>query len=264
MKRDSLRCVQASNASLMTLDGTRTFLVGRERPVVIDPGPDEPVHLKRVMDVLGGRTPLCILLTHRHADHAGGAARLADRTGAPLRAATAEGGAEPLADGETIETDVGTLQAIATPGHTPDHLAFLWEGPEGRAVFTGDLVMGEGATALVAEPEGHVAAYLASLERVRSLDADRLYPTHGHAIEDPAAALDRYRAHRESRIAQVRQVLAAHEACSPADLLDEVYGADLHPKLAAHARGSIAAILTFLEGRGEIRVGRDGCYHPAS
>ena len=264
MKRDSLRCVQASNASLMTLGGTRTFLVGDARPVVIDPGPDDPAHLDRVMEVLGGRTPLCILLTHRHADHAAGAGTLAARTGAPIRAATAEGGAEPLADGDTIETDAGTIQAIATPGHTPDHLAFLWEGPQGRVIFTGDLVMGEGATALVAEPEGHVAAYLASLERLRGLGADRLYPTHGPAIENPAEALDRYRRHRESRIAQVRQVLSAHEACSAGDLLDEVYGADLHPKLAAHARGSIAAILTFLEGRGEIRIGRDGCYHPAS
>ena len=135
------RVLQAANPSPMTLDGTRTFIVGRERPVVIDPGPDAPRHLDAIERALGGAVPVAILLTHAHGDHADAAAPLAARTGAPVWRGS---------DGDEVNTDAGPLRAIATPGHTPEHLAFLWD----RQLFAGDAFMGGSDTTLVAPPEG--------------------------------------------------------------------------------------------------------------
>jgi glyoxylase-like metal-dependent hydrolase (beta-lactamase superfamily II) len=252
-----LQVLRADNASPMTLDGTRTFVVGRDRPVVIDPGPDHPAHLDAVVAALGGARPAAILLTHAHPDHAAAAPILAMRTGAPVR--MARGALHPvpppgeavhwLADGEVVKTDAGPLRAVATPGHAPEHLVFVWTGapaPAGGAVFVGDLLMGEGDTTLVAPPEGDLAAYLASLDRVGRLRPDVLYPAHGPPLRDPEEAVARYRAHREARLEQVRQALRAHPGGDADALVDAVYGAELHPALRRAARGSIQAMLHLL------------------
>lgn len=252
-----LRVVRASNPSPMTLDGTRTFVVGRERPVVIDPGPDDPAHRDTLLDRLRGATPVAVLLTHAHPDHAGGAVALARALEAPLcmgpgalhspfPPSAVDGW---LADGERVETDAGALRVIATPGHAPEHLAFLWTGPDaptGGALFVGDLLMGAGDTTLVAPPEGNLRAYLRSLDRVREQGCGVLFPTHGPPLEDPPAALERFRAHRWARIEQVRRVLRdGHPDDAPA-LVGLIYGAELHPALREAAEGSIRAILRFL------------------
>jgi glyoxylase-like metal-dependent hydrolase (beta-lactamase superfamily II) len=251
----SPRVLLARNPGPMTLDGTRTFLVGRARPVVIDPGPALPEHLEALLVELGGARPAAIVLTHAHADHAEAALPLAERTGAPVMMARGAldsplpGGAVArwLADGDVVETDEGELRAVATPGHAPEHLALYW--PRGRALFVGDHLMGEGDTTLVSPPEGDLGAYLESLERLRGLEAEVLFPAHGPPLHDPAGAVERYLEHRRARIEQVRAALEAGAPASPEALVARVYGPELHPALAAAAAGSLRAILGYLEER---------------
>ncbi|HEX8394593.1 MAG TPA: MBL fold metallo-hydrolase [Longimicrobium sp.] len=255
------RTLLAPNPSPMTLDGTRTYLVGRVRPVVIDPGPDNPAHLDAIMDALQGHAPSLILLTHAHADHSAGAPELARRTGASVAfGAGADGwpwwrGAQTreLSDGDTVETDEGVLRAVRTPGHAPEHLCFLLvDGPERGALLGGDLFMGGSDTTLVAPPEGDLSEYLASLDRVEALRPTVLYPAHGPPIPDAVAAIGRYRAHRAARIAQVEAALADGPA-SPGELIERVYGPELNPALLGAAEGSLRAIVGHLTNLGRIR-----------
>jgi glyoxylase-like metal-dependent hydrolase (beta-lactamase superfamily II) len=252
-----LRTVLAANPSPMTLDGTRSYIVGHEAPVVIDPGPHLIAHLDAVESALAGRRPLAIVLTHAHPDHAAGAPELARRTGAPVR--MGRGSLHPgevqrdvsdwLSDGDTLETDAGRLRVLLTPGHTPEHLALAWTGrdaPAGGALFVGDLLMGSGDTTLVAPPEGDLLDYLHSLERLAEVGAGVLYPAHGHAITRPRAVLERYRAHRVERISQVVEALKMTPSASPEQLVDTVYGAELDPRLRSAAAGSIAAVLHYI------------------
>jgi len=260
---DALRTLLAPNPGPMTLDGTRTFIVGRERPAVIDPGPSAGTHLDDILAALGGRRPAAILLTHAHGDHSELADPLGTMTGAPVMIARTPGdrGDYPavsrwLVDGDAIDTDAGTLHAVATPGHAPDHVAYHW--PAADAVFVGDLFMGEGDTTLVAPPEGDLAAYLRSLDRIASLSPAVLYPAHGPPLTDPAEAVARFRRHREARIEQVVRALRQAGPSRPRELLDAVYGAELHPSLRTPAEGSLHAILGYLSAEGLARALPDG------
>ncbi|HEV2131916.1 MAG TPA: MBL fold metallo-hydrolase, partial [Longimicrobiaceae bacterium] len=270
-KSAGLRVVRAPNPSPMTLDGTRTFLVGRERPAVIDPGPADERHLAAILSTLGEARPAAILLTHAHPDHAALAPQLARATGAVVM--MGRGALDPsldpagvdrwLEEGEEIKTDAGPLRVLATPGHVPEHLAFLWRGgeaPPAGALFVGDLLMGEGDTTLVAPPEGDLAAYLHTLERIGELSPGVLYPAHGPALADPAAAVARFLAHRRERIEQVTRALRAVGVATPAELVESVYGAALHPELRAAAEGSIRAILRYLDEEGRVRHAGEGRY----
>ncbi len=237
-----LRTLLAPNASAMTLDGTRTFLVGRRRVAIIDPGPDDADHLRRVAAAVE-EAPATILLTHQHPDHAEGAAALGRLLGGVPRSMAAS----TLADGDAIPTDAGALHAVATPGHTPDHIALHW--PEESAIFVGDLMMGGLDTALVAPPEGNLTDYLASLDRLDALHAAVLYPAHGPEVRDPAAAIERYRAHRMHRLDQVRQALGSGVAGRDA-LVGAVYGADVPEGLQDFARAAIDAYVAYLREEG--------------
>lgn len=247
--RAGLRIIRAANSAPLTLDGTRTHIVGRAAAAIIDPGPDLPGHLDAVAEAIGDGVVVSILLTHDHPDHADGAAALGERLGTPVR--SARGGS--LAEGDRIETDAGVLHALATPGHTPDHVAFHWSA--GRAVFVGDLMLGGLDTALVAAPEGDLAAYLRSLDRVRDLDPEILYPAHGEAFTDPAAAVERYVSHRRERLERVRGALADAGAggASVDEVLTAVYGPELAPELRLAAAGATRAYLDFLAASGEAR-----------
>jgi glyoxylase-like metal-dependent hydrolase (beta-lactamase superfamily II) len=209
---------------------------------VIDPGPDVEAHVRAIASLVEGAESAVILLTHGHADHAAGAARLAARLDAPVL------GAGPveraLADGESVETDAGTLVALHTPGHDPAHLCFHW--PEQAALFAGDLVLGAGDTTWVAGYPGCVADYLASLARLRSLGLSRIYPTHGPPIDDVDARLTRFESHRRARIAQVGAVLDAHPAATRREILEHVYGDTVPPGLEAAAMESLGAVLDHL------------------
>jgi glyoxylase-like metal-dependent hydrolase (beta-lactamase superfamily II) len=264
MSRGALRVVPADNPSPMTLDGTRTVLVGWERPVVVDPGPADPRHLARLQEELDGRAPVAILLTHHHPDHAAAAPLLAAATGAPvLMGAGALDIGFPavradrwIGDGEVVETDAGALRAVTTPGHAPEHLAFLWTGPrapEGGILLVGDLLMGVGDTTLVSPPEGDLGAYLRSLERVGRLAPARLLPSHGPPLDDPPRAIERYLRHREERIARLVEALRQLGPSTPAALVDRIYGAELDPRLRTAAEGSLHAMLHYLADEARVR-----------
>lgn len=236
----------APNPSPLTLDGTRTYIVGRRRVAILDPGPLVQSHLDAVAEAVADAESVAILVTHDHPDHAPGARPLADRLGTPVRSASSG----TLREGDVVETDAGVLRALATPGHAPDHVAFEW--PEGRAIFCGDLMLGGQDSTLVAPPEGDLTDYIASLERLRVVRAAVLYPTHGEPFTDPDAAIERYLRHREERLAQVLGALAAG-AATPDIILERVYGGALDPRLAAAASGATLAYLAHLEGQGRAR-----------
>lgn len=236
-----IRWIRADNASPLTLDGTRTYIVGRVHVAIIDPGPQLPSHIDAVATALGDRADASILITHAHPDHDEGAAVLAARLGADVVRAS---------DGQIIATDGGSLKALATPGHTPDHISFLFETE--RAVFCGDLMMGGLDTALVARPEGNLGAYLASLRRLLEIAPAVIYPAHGEPISDPAAAIERYVTHRLERLAQVEAALRPGPRTSEA-LLDAVYGAALDERLRVYAVSAVEAYLDYLAENGRVR-----------
>jgi glyoxylase-like metal-dependent hydrolase (beta-lactamase superfamily II) len=221
--------IRAPNPSPMTLDGTNTYLVGGW---VVDSGPDDPTHLRAVLDAADGEIE-GVALTHTHPDHSEGAARLAELAGGvPVRL--------------PVEGDrLGPLTAIATPGHSPDHVSLL----AGGACFAGDLVMGQGSV-FIMPGEGSLSAYLDSLRRLRALDLDVLCPGHGPYVWDPAAKLDEYIAHRLDR---ERLLLAALDAGARTDddLLDRAWS-DVGPDLRPVAALSLHAHLDKLREEGRL------------
>lgn len=241
-----LRTVLAPNASALTLDGTRTYIVGRERVAILDPGSDDPDHVDAVATTVDDGVVVSVLVTHDHPDHIGGASALAERFDCPVRYQRAG----TLRDGQRVETDAGDLVALATPGHTTDHMAFHW--PSEEAVFCGDLMMGGYDTALVAPPEGRLGPYLASLARIRMLFPTVIYPAHGPAFQNPPEALDRYVRHRELRQQQVLGAL--RRGIEDYDgLLDAVYGDRFDPELRRAATAALKAYLEHLQGLGKVR-----------
>ncbi|MFC7878448.1 MBL fold metallo-hydrolase [Isoptericola sp. NPDC057391] len=253
--------VRADNPGPMTLDGTRSYVLrapGSASCVVVDPGPDDERHLATLAEA--GPVEL-VLVTHRHADHTAGSARLHALTAAPVRAADPAHchGGEPLRDGETIEAAGVRVDVLATPGHTADSVSFVVAAP-GRpgasdpVVLTGDTVLGQGTT-VIAEPDGSLRDYLASLDVLERVGEGRTgLPGHGPAIDDLGAAVRTYRAHRLERLEQVRAALAAlgrapGDAGAPDDAADAVVAhvyADVDPSVRRAARQSVVAQLAYL------------------
>jgi glyoxylase-like metal-dependent hydrolase (beta-lactamase superfamily II) len=189
-----------------------------------------------------------VLLTHGHADHAAAAPAVAGALGAEIWGPRGvEGVTRVLGDGDEVETDEGVLTAVHTPGHTLEHLAFHW--PRRHALFAGDLLLGRGETTWVAEYPGCVADYLASLERLRGLDLEVIYPAHGPPLEDPLAAIGRFEGHRRERIRQVREAMAANPGAGAEELLDAVYGEAIPPGLEGPALRSLAALVEYVSGQ---------------
>lgn len=251
--------VRAENAGPFTLDGTRTFIVGRDRVVIVDPGPDVPRHLERVAKEVRGAESGWILLTHGHPDHAAGTRTLARMTGFPVGAPL--GGVDRhLEGGDEVPADGGALIAVATPGHARHHLAFHCPrdgGDTGGDLFVGDLLLGVGRTTWVGEYPGCVADYLASLDRVERLAPDRILPAHGPVIERPLEVVSAFRDHRRARIEAVVGALAdlGHRATLGKDeevwplvetLVKRVYRDRLEGRPLVGARWSVRAILEYL------------------
>ncbi len=254
------RCVLAPNPSPMTLNGTNTWLIaepGGPSALVVDPGPDDEDHLRRVIDLLAGagQRVAQILLTHGHRDHSAGAARLAALTGAPVLAADPAfrlGGAG-LGPGDTLTAAGCDVQVVGTPGHTADSVCLLL--PADGALLTGDTVLGRGTTVIA--QDGSLADYLVSLDRLRALaDEARLQvllPGHGPLLADPAGVLDFYIAHRRERLAEVAAALAAGDR-SAAEIVARVY-VDVDRGLWPFAEWSVRAQLAYLAGRGALPPG---------
>ncbi|WP_420449429.1 MBL fold metallo-hydrolase [Candidatus Palauibacter sp.] len=242
----AITAVRADNPGPLTLTGTQTYVIGTGPLVVLDPGPADEAHLDRVHEVVAGRPVAAVCLTHAHPDHAASAGQAAGRWG-ELRASAATldrvvGAGRPLGDDEVIEPGEGLrLRAIATPGHSADHLCYLLE-PR-RILFTGDLVLGEGSTMIV-HPEGSVESYLASLARLAALRPSRLLPGHGPPVEDALARLEQSRTHRLDRVASVRRALESG-ARNTEEIRVAVYG-DLPASHCAAADLTIRAYLAFL------------------
>lgn len=238
------REVRAPNPGLFTLDGTRTFLLGRDEVAVVDPGPDVEAHVRALVSSLGPASWVTILVTHDHPDHAGGALELAGALGSRGRLMGATRGAAPLFEGDRVSTDEGELLVLETPGHARPHLSFL-HGRTGT-LFCGDLLLGQGDTTWVGEYPEAVTDYLASLRRLQGIGLRRILPAHGPPIEDPEGALARFAEHRAARIRQVEEALAALPGGGPGELVDHVYGAVLPQRLRQAALLSVRATLHHL------------------
>jgi glyoxylase-like metal-dependent hydrolase (beta-lactamase superfamily II) len=245
-----VKLVVAPNPSPMTLDGTNTWILGApgSGPVaVVDPGPDDEGHLRRVLDTAGDREVATVLLTHGHADHSAGARRFAALAGdVPVRALDPAYrlGTEGLAEGDVVTVGELEVRVLETPGHTPDSLCF-WLEADG-AVLTGDTVLGRGTTVIM--QDRGLGPYLSSLDRLRALadsaGAAAILPGHGPLLADPIGALDHYIAHRRDRLAEVEAAVAAG-ARTPREVVQRVY-ADVDRSLWPAAEASVRAQLDYL------------------
>jgi glyoxylase-like metal-dependent hydrolase (beta-lactamase superfamily II) len=247
-------CVLAPNPSPMTLDGTNTWIVaepGSPTSVVVDPGPDDEGHLRRVLELAqaGDRRVAQIVLTHGHPDHSAGAARFAELSGAPVGALDPAFrlGSEGFGPGTVLTSGGCELRVVATPGHTADSLSLLLTADGG--LLTGDTVLGRGTTVIAGD--GSLGDYLRTLDELRGLadeaDLQVLLPGHGPLLADPAGVLDYYIAHRRERLDQVRAALEAG-ARTPAEVVAVVY-ADVDRALWPAAEQSVRAQLDYLAGR---------------
>ena len=240
------RTIKAGNRGPFTLDGTRTFLVGRGEVGVIDPGPDVERHVRALISSLSGSSQVQILLTHHHGDHAGAAQGLSRALDAPVYGPPSTG-CRPLEPGQSIHTDEGELLAVPTPGHTRDHLSLYWK--DAQALFVGDLLLGRGSTTWLGEYDGCVADYLDSLDRVEALAPQLIYPAHGNPIRKVGPAIEAFREHRLRRLRQLRRAREAHPEAPTGTLLEMVYGKRLPERLLKAAEASIRVMLHHLDER---------------
>ena len=263
---DPILRLLAPNPGPWTGEGTNSWLLGEERLILIDPGPDLPAHEAALLAAIAGRRVEAILVTHAHRDHSALAPRLSRRLGAPIwAAADPHGGKPPRADmtgGEGVDQDFRpdhplrdgavldlaglTLRALHTPGHLGGHFCLAL----GDILFSGDHVMGW-STSTVSPPEGNMAAYRASLARLAAEPWRRMLPGHGPEITDPAARLAYLIAHRTDRETQVLAALARGPARA-LDLVPRLYPG-LAPELTLAAAGNVLAHLLQLEEEARVR-----------
>jgi len=262
-----VRRVLAPNPSAFTYTGTQTFIVGHGAVAVIDPGPGDLAHVEALLRSLEGEGVAAIVCTHTHRDHSPASRALAAATGAPIV------GCAPLAleddgpradasfdfdyapnrvlqDGERLEGEGWTLTALATPGHTSNHLCLALEGT--GILFTGDHVMGW-STTIVSPPDGDMADYMASLDRLLARDDRVYYPAHGPAIEQPHDHVRKLIEHRRMREQQVLERLGGGATTIEA-MVPAMYR-DTDPRLYPAAARSVLAHLLDLERRGLVARG---------
>ena len=269
-----VRRILCNNPSPFTFTGTVSYIVGRGNVAIIDPGPDDEAHAKALLDAVRGETVTHILVTHTHRDHSPNAARLAAATGAkvyaegPHRASrpayasetrTTESGGDwdfrpdvILKDGEIIRGDGWTLEAISTPGHTANHMAFAW--PERKLMFIGDHVMGW-STSIVAPPDGSMVDYMASLEKLTHRAEQLYFSGHGPEIPDAVRFVKFLIRHRKAREVSILHRLAKGEADIPTIVRASYIGID--PRLMGAAGYSVLAHLEDLVARGVVATDGD-------
>ena len=267
-----IRRVLARNPSPFTFHGTGTYILGRGRVAVVDPGPLIDEHLAALQRVLQGETITHILITHTHTDHSPAAAPLKAATGAPtygfgphgsgklLDGVTVEAGGDmdfqadiEVRDGTVIEGDGWSVECVYTPGHTSNHICFGLR--EEQALFTGDHVMGWSTTVIV-PPDGDMRQYFQSLERLQSRTDRRFYPTHGNPIQSPAQFVTALIAHRRAREAQIAACLARQITHIPA-MVAVIYS-EIDPKMHPAAALSVRAHLEHMVTNGQVRTQTTG------
>lgn len=247
--------VRADNPSVMTLDGTNTWLLrepGSPSVVVLDPGPLDEDHLARLIESAGsdgGQIEL-VLYSHWHPDHTDSIDRFFELTGAPARALDRQWcrDAEPLSDGEVVRVGGLEIEVMATPGHTMDSICLVL--PAEQSLLSADTILGSGTT-VVAHPDGELGAYLDSLaairERIVRGDVRKILPGHGPSISDPLAVVDGYLAHRSSRLEQVRAALEAGDTTAM-QVVERVY-AEVDRAVWFAAEMSVRAQMDYLASR---------------
>jgi glyoxylase-like metal-dependent hydrolase (beta-lactamase superfamily II) len=269
-----VRRILCDNPSPFTFTGTVSYIVGQGKVAIIDPGPDNEAHAQALFDAVRGETVTHILVTHTHRDHSPNTARIKAATGAtvyaegPHRASrpryesekhNPESGADrdfapdiKVAHGETIEGEGFRLEAVATPGHTANHLAFAW--PDRNLSFVGDHVMGW-STSIVAPPDGSMVDYMASLERLAARSEQLYFSGHGPAIPVGPRYVRFLIRHRQAREASILHRLAKGEADIPA-LVRAIY-IGIDPRLTTAAGYSVLAHLEDLVARGIVATDGD-------
>ena len=263
-----IRRVIADNPGPFTFTGTGTYIIGAGEVAVIDPGPDDPAHLAALQRTLAGERGTAIPVTHTPLDHSPLSAPLAQATGATVHGLPAPRIEEAairldeghdrafrpdvlVADGDRIAGPGWTLEAVTTPGHASNHLCYALV--EENALFSGDHVMGW-STTVISPPDGDMADYLASLDKVARRGFDVLWPTHGPPVREAAPFLAAYRAHRLEREAQILDQLAQGRRRIP-EMVGQIY-AGVDPRLHPAAAHSVLAHLIKLVREG--RVASDG------
>ena len=252
--------VLAHNPSAFTYFGTQTYVIGDDEVAVVDPGPDLPEHLDALERAIAGRPVAAIMCTHTHRDHSPAARPLAEQTGAsivgcaplaletvgPRADASFDGDYAPaqvLVDDDAILVGGEPVTAVATPGHTSNHLCFSYRG----ALFSGDHVMGW-STTVVVPPDGDMAAYMQSLDKLRKRDDRIYYPAHGPAVTNPQQYARHLLGHRMQREKQILKLIGDQARDVP-DIVASAYPG-LDPRLTVAAGGSVLAHLIDLERRG--------------
>jgi len=269
-----VRRILCDNPSPFTFTGTVSYIIGRGNVAIVDPGPDDEAHAAALLDAVRGETVTHILVTHTHRDHSPNTARIKAATGAtvyaegPHRASrpryesekiSSESGADrdfapdvAVGDGESIAGSGFRLEAVATPGHTANHLAFAW--PERKMLFVGDHVMGW-STSIVAPPDGSMLDYMASLQRLTQREEELYFPGHGPEIPQGARYVRFLIRHRQAREASILHRLAKGEADIPTMVRAIYIGID--PRLIGAAGYSVLAHLEDLVARGIVKTDGD-------
>lgn len=266
-----IRRVLARNASPFSYTGTQTYIVGHKTVAVIDPGPleDDPAHVHELVRILGNERIEAIMCTHTHRDHSPAATPLARATGARIMGCAplalpddgprADASFDPtyvpdsiLGDGEILSAPGWTLRAVATPGHTSNHLCFALE--EEKALFTGDHVMGW-STSVVSPPDGDMAAYMASLALLMERDDAIYYPAHGKPVENPRRLVRGMMGHRKQREGQILRLLERGVELIP-DMVAQMYKG-IDKRLHGAAGRSVLAHLIDLRDRGMVTESRN-------
>lgn len=278
-----IRRVVANNPGPFTFTGTGTYIVGRGEVAVIDPGPDQPEHLEAILAAVEGERVTHILITHHHSDHSPLAGPLKEKTGAPIYGCAVED--KVVADDSKVRTEAGhdlgfapdislcgggqvvggkgwTMEAIATPGHTSNHICYALK--EENACFTGDHIMGW-STTVITPPDGDMSDYFRSLDLIRSRNFATLWPTHGPPVRDVTPFIDAYIAHRRAREAQVEK--AVRDGYGRIKDMVPVLYADVDPRLHPAAARSVFGHMIDLVRQGKLATDGepaiDGEYRPA-
>jgi glyoxylase-like metal-dependent hydrolase (beta-lactamase superfamily II) len=264
-----VRRLLCNNPSPFTFKGTVSYIIGRGRVAIVDPGPDDPVHAAALLDAVRGETVTHIFVTHTHRDHSPGVPAIKRATGALVLAEGPHRAARPLhvgeaprldaandtdfapdralADGELVSGSGWTIEAVTTPGHTANHMAFAFK--EAHVLFSGDHVMAW-STPVVAPPDGSMSDYMASLQKLSRRSEPVYFPGHGPAVRNAPRFVAAYILHRKAREASILNRLAKGESDIPA-LVKAIY-ANLDPRLVKAAGLSVLAHLEDLVARGAV------------